>query len=76
MLNHGRRACVQSEHCNNHQNTNGGKNLYRGCECECRHVQVNMVCVCVCVCVCVSQGKKSARRMASMTSDTGDTTSK
>ena len=29
-------------------------------------------CVCVCVCVCVTM-KKSARRMASTTSDTGDT---
>ena len=41
------------------------------------------VCVCVCVCVCVSQckesdtmKKKGARRMASMTSDSGDTSSK
>ena len=38
------------------------------------------VCVCVCVCVCVLcvcvTMKKSARQMASMTSDTGDTSSK
>ena len=33
------------------------------------------VCVCVCVCVCVIM-KLSARRMASMTSDTGETSSK
>ena len=33
------------------------------------------LCVCVCVCVCVTM-KKSARRMASTTSDTGDTSSK
>ena len=32
-------------------------------------------CVCVCVCVCVTM-KKSARRMASMTSNTGKTSSK
>ena len=31
---------------------------------------------CACKCVCVSQWKKSARRMASTTSDTGDTSSK
>ena len=31
--------------------------------------------MCVCVCVCVTM-KKSARRMASTTSDTGDTSSK
>ena len=42
----------------------------RVCVCVC-------VCVCVrvCVCVCVTK-KKSARRMASTTSDTGDTSSK
>ena len=32
------------------------------------------VCLCVCVCVCVTM-KKSVRRMASTTSDTGDTSS-
>ena len=30
----------------------------------------------VCVCVCVCHNEKSARRMASTTSDTGDTSSK
>ena len=39
------------------------------CVCVC------VVCVCVCVCMCVTM-KKSARRMASTTSDTGDTSSK
>ena len=36
---------------------------------------VNTKCVCVCVCVCVTM-KKSARRMASTTSDTGDASRK
>ena len=40
-----------------------------------RHVQ-QYVCVCVCVCVCVTMKKGGARRMASTTSDTGDTSSK
>ena len=31
---------------------------------------------CVCACVCVLQIKESARRMASMTSDSSDTSSK
>ena len=43
------------------------------CVCVCVCVRE---CVCVCVCVCVSQWKESARRMASTTSDTGDTSSK
>ena len=39
--------------------------------------QVNStVRACVCVCVCVCHNEKSARRMASTTSDTGDTSSK
>ena len=52
----------------------------RVCACVC--VCVCVVCVCcvsvciiMCVCVCVTM-KKSARRMASTTSDTGDTSSK
>ena len=44
-----------------------------GCACACVCVRVR-VCVCVCVCVCQNE-KKSARRMASTTSDTGDTSS-
>ena len=47
------------------------------CMRACAHACVcEFVCVCVCVCVCVTMKKKSARRMASMTSDTGDTSSK
>ena len=42
------------------------------CVCVCACV---CVCVCVCVYVCVTK-KKSARQMASTTSDTGDTSSK
>ena len=41
------------------------------CVCVCVCVCVS-VCVCVRMCVCVTM-KKSARRLASTTSDTGDT---